>query len=155
MRFRLGVALCLTALAALGCGKDNVTNPNPESAVPWIAIDTTDFDGGINVAISEIIHGTAGNYPDSALVLLWQYVQEVKSEQWSWCWWEMEDGDSTMVLDSQGRWWGEPRVGRFLRDSIMVILTVPESLAAMPRQVQPGQAGEVRRHALAFAQLRR
>lgn len=135
------------ALLILGCGKEKVTQPPPPPSVPWIAIATTGFD----VATTDTIRGTAGNYPDSAIVVLWQYVQEVKSEQWWWRWWEISaSGDSTMALDARGRWSGVRRFGRFAIDSVMVVLVEPESLAATPREVRPG---EVQRHALAFTRL--
>lgn len=152
MRHRFAViTLFLAALVIAGCGKERITPPIIiiEPHVQWIAIDTTGFD----IAMSDTIRGTAGNYGDSAVVVLWQLVQELKSEQWSWRWWEVSaDGDSVMTLD-QGRWNGVRQPCRCRRDSIMVVLTARDSLATMPRTVGPGQTGEVLRHGLATARL--
>ncbi len=94
----LTAALFLAIVAALGCGKEKVTGP-PLPLNPIITIDTTGFD----VATTDTIRGTAGNYPDLAIVVLFQLNEDVKSEKRLWRWWEVSPNhDSIMTLNGQG-----------------------------------------------------
>lgn len=148
----LAAVLFLAILSVLGCGKEKVTGPPLPLPSPSIAIDTTGFD----VAVTDTIRGTASNCPDSSVVVLFQRAQDVKSEVWSWRWWEISTThDSVMTLNQQRRWAGVRQPCRCQLDSALVLLMLPENLAALPRVpvYSDELAAKVTRHALAFARM--
>ncbi len=143
------------AVAVSSCGKDRVTNPPDDSIICTrytVQIDTAGFD----VATDDTIRGTAPCGPDSAVVVLFQQTQNIKSEFWDWRWWEISaNHDSIMTLDQERRWSGVRQQYRVRLDSVLVLLMLPENLAALPREPVSSDelADRVQRHAIAYARF--